>query len=90
MTQLALGVDHDSDLVTEVFDERDEAVMLSIKKVIEVCREKGKYIGICGQAPSDYPEMTEFLVEEGVDSISLNPDSALKMREVVLKIENKS
>lgn len=90
LTQLTLGVDHDSDLVAEVFDERDEAVMLSIKKVIEVCREKGKYIGICGQAPSDYPEMTEFLVEEGVDSISLNPDSALKMREVVLKIENKS
>lgn len=90
LTQLTLGVDRDSDLVAEVFDERDEAVMLSIKKVIEVCREKGKYIGICGQAPSDYPEMTEFLVKEGIDSISLNPDSALKMRKVVLEIENKS
>ncbi len=89
LTQLTLGVDRDSDLVAEVFDERDEAVMLSIKKVIEVCREKGKYIGICGQAPSDYPEMTEFLVREGIDSISLNPDSALKMREVVLDNENK-
>lgn len=90
LTQLTLGVDRDSDLVAEVFDERDEAVMLSIKKVIKVCKEKGKYIGICGQAPSDYPEITEFLVQEGIDSISLNPDSALKMRKVVLEIENKS
>ncbi len=87
LTQLTLGVDRDSDLVAEVFDERDEAVMESIKKVIQLCRQKRKYIGICGQAPSDYPEITEFLVKEGIDSISLNPDSALKMREVVLEIE---
>ena len=90
LTQLTLGVDRDSDLVAEVFDERDEAVMLSIQKVIQVCKAKGKYIGICGQAPSDYPEITEFLVQEGIDSISLNPDSALKMREVVLNIENRT
>ncbi|MCH9814444.1 MAG: hypothetical protein K0U47_10950, partial [Epsilonproteobacteria bacterium] len=75
------------DLVSDVFDERNEAVTESIKKVIKVCKSKGKYIGICGQAPSDYPEVTQMLVEEGIDSISLNPDSALKMREVVLAIE---
>jgi len=89
LTQLTLGVDRDSDLVSSAFDERDEAVTRSIKKVIEICKEKGKYIGICGQAPSDYPEITEFLVEAGIDSISLNPDSALKMRAVVLEMERK-
>ncbi len=82
-----LGVDRDSDLVAEIFDERDEAVTESIKKVIQVCNKKRKYIGICGQAPSDYSEITEFLVKEGIDSISLNPDSALRMREVVLEME---
>jgi pyruvate,water dikinase len=59
--------------------------MLSM--AIHACKERGKYIGICGQAPSDYPEITRFLVEEGIDSISLNPDSLLKMRQVVNEIE---
>jgi pyruvate,water dikinase len=54
---------------------------------IRACKERGKYIGICGQAPSDYPEITRFLVEEGIDSISLNPDSLLKMRQVVSELE---
>lgn len=87
LTQLTLGVDRDSDLVSEVFDERNEAVVQSIEKVIKVCREKEKYIGICGQAPSDYPEITQMLVRAGIDSISLNPDSALSMRQVVLEME---
>ena len=56
---------------------------------IRACKERGKYIGICGQAPSDYPEITRFLVQEGIDSISLNPDSLLKMRQVVSQLEAK-
>jgi pyruvate,water dikinase len=87
LTQLTLGIDRDSDLVSTLFDERNEAVTRSIQSVISVCKAKGKYVGICGQAPSDYPEITEFLVQQGIDSISLNPDSALKMREVVLEME---
>jgi pyruvate,water dikinase len=58
-----------------------------LSQAIRACKERGKYIGICGQAPSDYPEITRFLVEEGIDSISLNPDSLLKMRQVVTEIE---
>ncbi len=56
---------------------------------IDACKKEGKYIGICGQAPSDYPEITEFLVEHGISSISLNPDSVLKMRQVVVEIEKR-
>ncbi len=88
LTQLTLGVDRDSALVSSVFDERDEAVKRMLSSAIRACRERGKYIGICGQAPSDYPEITRFLVEEGIDSISLNPDSMLKMRQVVNEFEN--
>jgi len=87
LTQLTLGVDRDSTLVASVFDERNEAVTRMLSMAIRSCKERGKYIGICGQAPSDYPEITRFLVEEGIDSISLNPDSLLKMRHVVSEIE---
>ena len=87
LTQLILGVDRDSSLVSSVFDERNLAVTRMLSQVIRSCKERGKYIGICGQAPSDYPEITRFLVEEGIDSISLNPDSLLKMRQVVSEIE---
>lgn len=87
LTQLTLGVDRDSALVSSVFDERDEAVKRMLSMAIRACKERGKYIGICGQAPSDYPEITRFLVEEGIDSISLNPDSLLKMRAVVNEFE---
>jgi pyruvate,water dikinase len=87
LTQLTLGVDRDSTLVSSVFDERNEAVTRMLSMAIRACKERGKYIGICGQAPSDYPEITQFLVEEGIDSISLNPDSLLKMRHVVSEIE---
>ncbi|MDD2949493.1 MAG: pyruvate, water dikinase [Sulfuricurvum sp.] len=88
LTQLTLGVDRDSALVSAVFDERNEAVTRMLSMAIRACKERDKYIGICGQAPSDYPEITRFLVNEGIDSISLNPDSLLKMRQVVSELEN--
>lgn len=87
LTQLVLGVDRDSALVASVFDERNEAVTRMLSTAIRECKSREKYIGICGQAPSDYPEITRFLVEEGIDSISLNPDSLLKMRQVVSEFE---
>lgn len=87
LTQLTLGVDRESAKIAHIFDERDEAVKRMFKMAIDACKMRGKYIGICGQAPSDYPEITEFLVKEGIDSISLNPDSLFKMREVVYNLE---
>lgn len=87
LTQLTLGVDRDSTLVAHIFDERNEAVKRMLKMAIDACKEQGKYIGICGQAPSDYPEITEFLVENGISSISLNPDSMLKMHQIVVALE---
>jgi pyruvate, water dikinase len=78
LTQLTLGLDRDSELVAHLFDERDEAVKRTIAKAIKTVKEYGRKIGICGQAPSDYPEFARFLVEQGIDSISLNPDSVLK------------
>jgi pyruvate, water dikinase len=89
LTQLTLGVDRDSTLVAHIFDERNEAVKRMLKMAIDACKKADKYIGICGQAPSDYPEITEFLVENGIDSISLNPDSVMKMRQVVVELEKK-
>ncbi|MGB5964703.1 MAG: pyruvate, water dikinase [Sulfurimonadaceae bacterium] len=89
LTQLTLGVDRDSTLVAHIFDERNEAMKRMFKMAIDACKKEGKYIGICGQAPSDYPEITEFLVENGIDSISLNPDSVLKMRQVVVELEKR-
>jgi pyruvate,water dikinase len=86
LTQLTLGVDRDSGLLTE-FDERDPAVLKLIAMAITACKAQGKYIGICGQAPSDFPEITRFLVEQGIDSLSLNPDSLLRMRQVVREQE---
>jgi pyruvate,water dikinase len=78
LTQLCLGVDRDSAIVSKVFDERDEAVKRLIKQTIEICNQMGKYVGICGQAPSDYPEFADFLVECGIQSMSLNPDSIVE------------
>jgi pyruvate,water dikinase len=78
LTQLILGVDRDSELVAHLFDERNEAVKRMIAKAIATVKKHGRKIGICGQAPSDYPEFAQFLVEQGIDSISLNPDSVLK------------
>ena len=86
LTQLTLGVDRDSGLVTGV-DERNPAVLALMDMAISACQRHHKYIGICGQAPSDFPEITQWLVEHGIDSISLNPDSVLKMTQVVLEME---
>lgn len=78
LTQLTLGLDRDSALVAELFDERNDAVKQMIRMAIATVQQHGRKIGICGQAPSDYPEFAQFLVEQGIDSISLNPDSVLK------------
>ncbi len=88
LTQLTLGVDRDSGLITG-FDERNEAVKIMMKMAIDACNEKNKYIGICGQAPSDFPEITRWLVEQGISSISLNPDSVIDMTQQVLEVEAK-
>jgi len=86
LTQLTLGVDRDSGLLG-AYDERNEAVTLLMGMAIDACQAAGKYVGICGQAPSDFPEITRWLVQQGIESISLNPDSVLKMTGVVLDIE---
>ncbi len=88
LTQLTLGVDRDSGLVTGV-DERNPAVLKLMDMAIDACNRHDKYVGICGQAPSDFPEITEWLVEKGIGSISLNPDSILRMTKVVLGMEKK-
>ncbi|WNZ25477.1 phosphoenolpyruvate synthase [Leptolyngbya sp. NK1-12] len=87
LTQLTLGLDRDSALVSHLFDERNEAVKVMVKRVIEKAKAKGRKVGICGQAPSDYPEFAAFLVEQGIDSISLNPDSVLKTLLTIAKTE---
>ena len=87
LTQLTLGVDRDSALVAHIFDERDPGVMWFISQVIAGARRNARHSGICGQAPSDYPEFAAFLVREGIDSISLTPDSVLKITLRVLEME---
>lgn len=77
LTQLVLGVDRDSDLVAFDFDERDPGVLEMLRQAIAGARRNGRHVGICGQAPSDYPEVARYLVEQGIDSISLNPDSVV-------------
>jgi len=89
LTQLILWVDRDSELVSDIYDENNEAIKKMIKKVIEVATAKWKYIWICGQAPSDYPEFAKFLVECGIESMSLNPDTMIKTRLAVAEIEKK-
>ncbi len=80
LTQLVLGVDRDSEELSELFDERDEAVKQAIREIIEKAHEKDRKVGICGQAPSDKPDFAAFLVEAGIDSISLNPDSVIDVK----------
>ena len=77
MTQLTLGLDRDSALVAHRFDERDGAVKALLSMAIKTCREKGKYIGICGQGPSDYPDLAQWLLDQGIESMSLNPDTVV-------------
>jgi pyruvate,water dikinase len=90
LTQLVLGVDRDSELIAEIFDERNEAVKRMVAQVIRIADEHDRKVGICGQAPSDYPEFAQFLVECGIDSISLNPDTVLKGTLTILEAEGKS
>ncbi len=87
LTQLILGVDRDSEIVAPIFDERNPAVKEMIARAIAVCREHGRKIGICGQAPSDYPEFAQFLVRHGIHSISLNPDTVLATTLAILDTE---
>ncbi|MEK7681177.1 MAG: putative PEP-binding protein, partial [Patescibacteria group bacterium] len=89
LTQLTLGVDRDSALVSHVYDEKNEAVKTLIRQVIKTAHQYKRKVGICGQAPSDYPEFAEFLVQEGIDSISLNPDTVLKTRQRIAAMEKK-
>ncbi len=86
LTQLTLGADRDSGLL-QGYDERNPAVKALIKLAIEACHRNNKYVGICGQAPSDFPDFTQWLVEQGIDSLSLNPDSFIAMRERVADVE---
>ncbi|HEY9147917.1 MAG TPA: putative PEP-binding protein, partial [Gammaproteobacteria bacterium] len=78
MTQLTLGLDRDSGLIAEAFDERDPAVKKMLKMAISACRKQGKYVGICGQGPSDHPNLARWLLEQGISSISLNPDTVVE------------
>ena len=86
LTQLTLGVDRDSGILTQ-FDERNPAVTKLMEMAITACRRQGKYVGICGQAPSDFPEITRWLVQQGISSIALNPDSVIKMTQTIAEAE---
>lgn len=77
MTQLTLALDRDSGLVADLFDERDEAVKFMLSRAIHACKKAGKYVGICGQGPSDHPDLAKWLLDEGIESISLNPDTVI-------------
>lgn len=87
LTQLVLGVDRDSERLSELFDERNEAVRRSIRDLIAAAHQAGRKVGICGQAPSDHPDFAAFLVEAGIDSISLNPDSVIAVKRKVAEVE---
>jgi pyruvate,water dikinase len=77
LTQLTLGLDRDSGLVAAAFDERDPAVQALLRLAIQACRRQGKYVGICGQGPSDHPDLARWLAQEGIESLSLNPDTVV-------------
>lgn len=89
LTQLVLGVDRDSEIVAFDFDERDAGVTEMIRQTVEGGRRNRRHVGICGQAPSDYPEVAQYLVEIGIDSISLNPDTIIKTTQLVLEVEQR-
>ena len=77
LTQLTLGLDRDSGVIAHLFDERNDAVKKLLSMAIDACKAKGKYIGICGQGPSDHPDLAKWLMDRGISSVSLNPDSVL-------------
>ena len=88
LTQLTLGLDRDSELVQHIYDERDESVKLMLKSVIKTCKKYNTKVGICGQGPSDYPELAAFLVKQGIDTISITPDSLVNTINIIHKVEN--
>jgi pyruvate,water dikinase len=88
LTQLVLGIDRDNEMLTQIGDERNPAVLEMLEEVIKKCKEQNKYIGICGQAPSDFPEIVEFLVKNQIDSISVNPDAVIKTINLIKKVED--
>ncbi|MCC5979685.1 MAG: phosphoenolpyruvate synthase, partial [Salinarimonas sp.] len=88
LTQLTLGVDRDAGSLSQLFDEQDAAVKWMIGHVIEAANKAGVKIGLCGQAPSDHPEFAAFLVEKGIDTISVTPDSFLQVKDVVKRCED--
>jgi pyruvate,water dikinase len=90
LTQLALGLDRDSEMVAHLFDERNGAVEKMVAMAIDAAIRAGKKIGICGQAPSEYPEFADFLVERGINSISLNPDTVIKTTQHILETESQT
>ena len=89
LTQLTLGLDRDNGQLSYIGNEKNEAVKELIEEAIKVCQNNNKYIGICGQGPSDFPDFAQFLVELGIESISLNPDSVLKTRIAIAETEKK-
>ena len=78
LTQLTLGLDRDSGVIAHLFDERNEAVKKLLAMAIQTAKKRGKYVGICGQGPSDHPDFAAWLVEQGIDSVSLNPDTVIE------------
>ena len=89
LTQLTLGVDRDSEILAFDYDERDPGVLRMIRWAVEGCQRNHRHSGICGQAPSDYPDVAEYLVGLGIDSMSLNPDSVLRTIQLVSALEQK-
>ena len=89
LTQLTLGVDRDSELLAGLFDEENEAVKWMIRKIIQDARKAGAKVGLCGQAPSDHADFAEFLVECGIDSISVTPDSFIAVKQHVAEAESR-
>jgi pyruvate,water dikinase len=77
LTQLTLGLDRDSGVIAHLFDERSEAIKVLLTNAIQACKDANKYVGICGQGPTDHPDFAKWLMEQGIDSVSLNPDSVL-------------
>ncbi len=90
LTQLTLGLDRDSSLVAHLYDERNPAVKRMLKMLIETAKKNGVKVGICGQGPSDYPDFAQFLVELGIDSISVTPDSVIKTYKAIHAVENRA
>jgi len=89
LTQLTLGLDRDSGLVADLFDERNEAVKALLRLAIQACNKQGRYVGICGQGPSDHPDLAEWLLNEGIQSMSLNPDAMVDTWQMIARVQGR-